>query len=241
MPSLFGHGTTVAAGLKMSVDGAVKAGDTGKIGRGCYCFAVDSDDPTNPKQTIEKVWMRGGSGGYNCGCVVIVKSRGILVNRVPENIMVPPGCTANHGDQYCLHPGVVEWVSITFDMQALIHVLREHLDALGYTAKLHAAISKMQKYLADNVVIDKKALERAKPSGKQADASSSSQCRGALPAETITDDSWTYWQGMYWTTFDNISGWWTFVNDDNCSGWYVLRSAAEDAALQGRRSDTHAA
>ena len=45
---------------------------------GAYFFAME--DTSN--EFIDKVWHRSATGGYNKGCLVIAKPRGILVKKM---------------------------------------------------------------------------------------------------------------------------------------------------------------
>ena len=229
LPQFLAHATSVARGLQICCDGKFKPEASGKIGVGVYCFSLptDKDESAVPNPDaftswLVPAWKTACGSGYNKGCLMIIRPKGIVVHGVPDTAMVPPGSTAfikmaGEKSQWCVNPDSFEWVSFTFSVDSLLHYLQEQLDALGYTAKLHRAILNARDVLEKNTVIDKKR--------KREDASinAGQRSRGSgqvdAPKVNVADGLvWHKWKGTWWTQFDGSDKWWMHDKDR----WFTL-------------------
>jgi hypothetical protein len=150
IPTFFGHGTDVAAGLAILATGHFSAG-TGICGYGCYMFGVDSTEAASPESAIQLLWDRTATGGYNRGCLVVGENVGVIINGdgVREDTPIPCGVISWKRDQYCAGRGAVRFVSITFTLQGLVQGLGVELDKLGYSRILHTALSALTEWTQD--------------------------------------------------------------------------------------------
>ena len=81
VPTFLSHGTTVPSGLQIALDGRINAGP-GICGTGIYSFAATG---AIEQADLARSWARTQSGGYNTGCLWVLKRegfRGIVFARV---------------------------------------------------------------------------------------------------------------------------------------------------------------
>lgn len=211
VPEYIGHGTCIAAGVSIMMDGMFVPAPSGTIGSGMYGFAADKGGAADVKEWLTPIWKRGAAGGYTQTALVIVKACGAVpIKRVPKKTLVPAGCVCAEGDQLALNPEVVEFVSITFCVKSLMHYLKEQLDAIGYTETLHYAILEAQRVLSENPVYS---------------TTSQNQKRKMDTAAKPPDKKgkkFYRWNGAWFTTFAGSEGRWL---KDEKEGWFVLHKA----------------
>ena len=83
-------------------------------------------------EKLNAAWDRTVSGGYNGGCMIVFKPRGVLIKTLPQDECIPPGATSYSKDQFATEPGSIEFVTVTFHMNGLIGAVQKHLDELGF-------------------------------------------------------------------------------------------------------------
>ncbi len=131
------HSSDAAAGVKILLDGKIDPSD-GIAGRGVYCFECEDDGDDAVKAAIG----RASLGGYFRGCALLMRRHGILINHHDVDT-VPDGCCAWNKDQISASPSCLEYVTVTFLVDALVHSLGTQLDETGYTQALHTALRKV--------------------------------------------------------------------------------------------------
>jgi hypothetical protein len=148
VPTFFGHGTDVAAGLHIIAAGHIHPGK-GICGEGAYMFGVHVPKDGSPE--IEELWNRTATGGYNKSCLILAENVGVIINgdKVDEDTPIPRGAIASKKDQYCAGRAAIRYVSITFSMQALVQGLGNQLDMLGYSRILHDALHALTQWTQD--------------------------------------------------------------------------------------------
>ena len=150
------HGTTVQAGLKIITEG-FQPSEKGTTGSGVYGFAVpdlkridaettDVVDDTNLR--VRRAWERTVSGGYNGGCMIISKTRGILIKRQAQEAPIPAGATAfDNNDQYCSNSASLLPISVTFTMEGLVGALSHNLEENKYSEAYYKACVSVRRAL----------------------------------------------------------------------------------------------
>ena len=58
------------------------------------------------------------------------------------------GSIAYKKDQFCAHPSVLSYENVVVSLNGWVHTLQEFLDASGYTADLHSALSDVANYVS---------------------------------------------------------------------------------------------
>ena len=148
VPTHFGHGTDVAAGLQIIAAGHIHPGN-GICGKGAYMFGVNV--PKDGFPNIDELWNRTAAGGYNKSCLIVAENVGVIINgdKVPEDTPIPRGAITSKRTQYCAGRGAIRYVSITFSLQALVQGLGTQLDILGYSRILHDALHALTVWTQD--------------------------------------------------------------------------------------------
>ena len=148
VPTFFGHGTDVAAGLQIIAAGHIHPGK-GICGEGAYMFG--DHVPKDGSPNIEQLWNRTARGGYNKSCLIVAENVGVIINgnEVAEDTPIPRGAIASKKDQYCAGRGAIRYLSITFSLQALVQGLGTQLDILGYSRILHDALHALTQWTQD--------------------------------------------------------------------------------------------
>jgi hypothetical protein len=148
VPRFFGHGTDVAAGLRIIAAGHIHPGK-GICGDGAYMFGVHAPKLGSPE--IEELWNRTATGGYNKSCLIVAENVGVIINGdgVAEHTPIPRGAIASKKDQYCTGRGAIRYVSITFTLQGLVQGLGVELDKLGYSRIVHTALGALTEWTQD--------------------------------------------------------------------------------------------
>ena len=57
------------------------------------------------------------------------------------------GSIAYKKDQFCAHPSVLSYENVVVSLNGWVHTVEEFLDASGYTAALHSALSDVASYV----------------------------------------------------------------------------------------------
>ena len=71
---------------------------------------------------------------------------GILI-RGTSQLIVGEGSIAYKNDQLAAHPSVLSYENVVVSLSGWVHTLQEFLDARGYTADLHSALSEVANYV----------------------------------------------------------------------------------------------
>ncbi len=141
------HGTSIERALSIVREGGIRPGP-GICGEGIYGFAVTEDTP----EAIQSAFARCGSGGYNRGAGFLLEPAGLLI-KANSSEVVPAGAVSYRekvtGTQYSAHPASVRYVAAVFDIDGLVHALGTHLDQIGYTAQMHAALSRAKAVIQE--------------------------------------------------------------------------------------------
>ena len=134
------HSTSVQNGLSILVDGHIRPSG-GICGDGVYGFELRSTDQPD----LESAWNRGASGGYNGGAAFALATHGILI-KGRSSMAVPPGATAWLRDQFAASNASIQYLSVTFDREALLEAVGQQMTQLGYTPELHVALKGIRDY-----------------------------------------------------------------------------------------------
>ena len=142
LPKYIGHGTSIESAMAILVDGAIMP-SPGIAGQGVYGFGLqDPDDDAE----VSKLYMRGCAGGYTRGALFILKVHGVFVN-TSSTCILPPGCIGQKKDQLAASAGSIQYHSVIFHLDGVVHSLGRFLDDSGYSCKLYDALCKAKKYL----------------------------------------------------------------------------------------------
>lgn len=90
-------------------------------------------------------WERGRTGGYNHGAMFVSRRHGLLV-KGHSSYDIPPGALAKKSDQLASGPRTVEYMCALFTLDGLASALARHLDALGYSQRLHRALTAIRDH-----------------------------------------------------------------------------------------------
>ena len=138
------HGTSIDNALSILLDGSIDA-SPGICGAGIYAFGLGNADSDSE---LVQLFLRGCSGGYNSGAMIVMKLNGVLV-KTTSNVVVPSGSCGTKNDQFSASPDAVTYVSIVFNLDGIVHKLGNHLDKMGFTLALYEALQKAKEYIAD--------------------------------------------------------------------------------------------
>ena len=137
------HGTSAKNFLEICCSGKLLPGP-GIVGLGVYAFALRSMDPDD----VMAAYDRCARGGYNGGAAIIMETDGILFrglksedDEIPAGAIAISGAGVNINTQFAAHPQSVQLMAAVVDFDSVCHVLGKQLDALGYSEKLHQALS----------------------------------------------------------------------------------------------------
>ena len=120
----------------MLLDGAFKPGP-GICGVGVYGFSCDHHLETDE---LGASWGRTVTGGYNGGCIIVCKPRGVLIKGLRSDEVVPPGATARLRDQFSTNPESLEVMTVAFHLDGLTGSIQKQLDALGSQKLSHLEV-----------------------------------------------------------------------------------------------------
>jgi hypothetical protein len=143
-PKYLCHGTSIDNALSILLGGSVNP-SPGICGAGIYAFGLGNADSDSE---LVKLFLRGCSGGYNSGAMIVMKLNGVLV-KTTSNMVVPSGACGTKNDQFSASPDAVTYVSIVFNLDGIIHKLGNHLDKMGFTFELYEALQKAKEYIDD--------------------------------------------------------------------------------------------
>ena len=71
---------------------------------------------------------------------------GILI-KGSAPLILGEGSISYKNDQFCAHPSVLSYENVVVSLNGWVHTLQECLDASGYTAALHSALSDVASYV----------------------------------------------------------------------------------------------
>ena len=95
-----------------------------------YGFVVRSSSDT---EKLTEVWAPTAIGGYNRGCLFVVRPHGVLIKGLDnQDDIIPRGTTAWKNGQYATNESSIELMSVTFDLKTLCGAVHSQLDWLGF-------------------------------------------------------------------------------------------------------------
>ena len=139
-PMYIGHGTSVQNALSILQAGAIWA-SPGKCGYGVYGFAAEDE------AAQATLWARSTIGGHCEGALFTMKVHGIVLLPMAKDDVIPDGACTRLGDQVAVAPGSLEYINVTFNIEALTEALGDQLDQLGYTLSLRTALMNLKVHL----------------------------------------------------------------------------------------------
>jgi hypothetical protein len=145
-PQVLCHGTKLTNLCDILRDGALKPSE-GIAGVGVYGFKVDvgSDGQISDADML-KAYERTRVG-YNGGAAFFLRcTPGILIKGSTADVLAE-GTIAVNGDQFSAHPSVLSYELVIVSLNGWVATLQEFLDASGYTAALHSALSDVANYV----------------------------------------------------------------------------------------------
>ena len=101
----------------------------GICGKGVYGFECRASAGTET-EALSQAWQRSQVGGYNQGCLIVYRPHGIMVN-MPREVSVPGGAHSHKKDQFASNESSMEFLTVTFDVDGLVHCVEKQLDKLG--------------------------------------------------------------------------------------------------------------
>lgn len=202
------HGTSIANGLIFLRCGQLMAAEPGKLGAGIYSIQLEGDMRPDIQCTLQDAWERSAKKGHNCGCLILFQAKGVVVNRMPSShIYVPPGAIAHEEDECCTSGSGIQPAYIMFLMDAVVDVIGEQLDRMGYTKKYHDTVLQAEKLLHEKRVQAGKQKQTQQKRCKQGPSSVFGSglhgqwlwMNGELHAK---DEAGRFWSANAWALFE---------------------------------------